>query len=423
MGPYVSVLARLPSCFRLAQRYRAVVVPMVLITLATSRPARGDVFHLANGGTVEGQLLGIEAGNYRIRTVVGIVAVSSGAVQSVEVATTPFDEYDRRLKDAADTPEAQTALAAWCEEQGLKSERRKHLLRALELDGDFGPARRALGYVRVGELWVDGRRVIDRRGEVDTAKDEEAQQRKLARAIQLQWQRRIRALKSGLLENTIPRQVEDGRARLLEIRDPLAIHPLTEVLTTGDAACRLLLVQALSAFSEDQATMNLGILALLDPEVEVRLAAIAELVRRHDPRIAREYRAALQHGNDVLLRRAALALGQLEDRDAVPDLIDALTAERDKWVEVPLRRYIGGWPLVFDGMTVVEISSGVRALHRPEIVGWPDRYLVWDNELEDRWAYRRVTVYRTEVLHALRQITGQDFGFDREAWSRWLGER
>jgi hypothetical protein len=423
MGPNVSVVAALSSRYQLARRYRAVAARTVLVALAISLPARGDVFHLANGGTVEGQLLGVEAGNYRIRTVVGIVAVSTDAVQKVEVAPTPFDEYDRRLQDAADTPEAQTSLAGWCEEQGLKSERRKHLLRALELDCDFAPARRALGYVRVGELWVDGRRVIDRRGEVDNAPDEEAQQRKLARAIQLQWQRRIRALKSGLLENTIPRQVEEGRARILEIHDPLAIHPLTETLAAGDAACRLLLVQALSAFTEDQATMNLGLISLLDPDVDVRRAAIAELVRRGDPRIAREYRSALQHGNDVLLMRAALALGQLEDREAVPELIDALTAVRDRWVEVPVRRYIGGWPLVFDGTTVVEISSGVRALHRPEIVGWPDRYLLWDNELENRWTYRRVTVYRTEVLQALRQITGQDFGFDREAWWRWLGER
>ena len=338
---------------------------LLLVALLGTRPARSDVYHLVSGGSIEGQTLGVEVGNYRIRTVVGIVSVSTDAVERVEVAPTPFDEYDQRAKDAADTPAAQTALAAWCDDSGLKNERRKHLLRALELDPDYAAARRALGHVRVGELWVDGRHVVDRRGAADNPQDEEAEQRKLARAIQGQWQRRIRATRSGLLENTIPGEVAAGRARILEIHDPLANDPLTEVLSAGDVACRALLVQALSAFSDDQATMNLGIISLLDADVDVRQAAIRELVRRRDPRIAREYREALRHGNDALLTRAALALGQLADRAAVPDLVDVLTTQRDKWVEVPVRRYIGDWPQIFGGVTMVVVGARGQAVTPP----------------------------------------------------------
>jgi hypothetical protein len=36
---------------------------------------------------------------------------------------------------------------------------------------------------------------------------------------------------------------------------------------------------------------------------------------------------------------------------------------------------------------------------------------------------RDVTVFRTEVLEALRTITGQDFGFEHAAWRRWYEER
>jgi len=39
--------------------------------------------------------------------------------------------------------------------------------------------------------------------------------------------------------------------------------------------------------------------------------------------------------------------------------------------------------------------------------------------VHNEWQYRRVTVYRTEVLEALRRITGRDFGFDREDWQKW----
>jgi hypothetical protein len=36
---------------------------------------------------------------------------------------------------------------------------------------------------------------------------------------------------------------------------------------------------------------------------------------------------------------------------------------------------------------------------------------------------RDVTVYRSEVLDALRLITGEDFGFDEAAWRRWYEEQ
>lgn len=380
--------------------------------------APADVFHLHTGGMIEGQLVAIESGQYRIRTVVGQVTIATSAVERVEVAPTPFDEYDQRVADVPDTAAGHTELAAWCDEQGLRTERRKHLRRALALDPDHAPARRALGYVRVGDLWVDGQRIVERRDdESDAQKREEAEQRRLTRAIQAQWYRRARAFKSAL-ETGQPKSVADAQQRVLEIRDPLAIQPLTEVLTTGDASCRSALVQVLAGFREDEATMNLGIVGLFDAAPEIRGLAVGELARRQDQRIARQYREALRGGSDGLVLRAATALGTLRDRDAAPDLIDALTAQRERWVEVPMRRYLGGWPLVFDGVTISEVGPGVRVVTRPDLV-WCQHYAVVDVDVVNRSVYREVTIYRTEVLEALKQITGENFGFDREAWTRW----
>jgi hypothetical protein len=36
---------------------------------------------------------------------------------------------------------------------------------------------------------------------------------------------------------------------------------------------------------------------------------------------------------------------------------------------------------------------------------------------------RSVTVFRTEVMEALKRITGQNFGFDAVAWRRWYEEQ
>ncbi len=394
--------------------------PAVALAIFVLLPlgARADVFYLLSGGTIEGQLLGIESGQYRIRTVVGQVAVATSAVERVTVAPTPFDEYDQRAADVPDTAAAHTELAAWCDEQELRAERRKHLQRALVLDSDHAAARRALGYVRVGDLWVDGRRVIERHDdETDAPKRAEAERRRLTRAIQAQWYRRARGFKSAL-ESGQPKSVADAQRRVLEIRDPLAIQPLTEVLTTGEATCRSVLVQALAGFREDEATMNLGIVGLFDPLPDIRAAALGELARRQDARIARQYRAALRGGSDGLVLRAATALGHLRDREAVPDLIDALTAQRERWVEVPVRRYLGGWPLVFDGISVSEVGPGVRVLTRPDLT-WCQHYAVVDADVVNRPVYREVTIYRTEVLEALKQISAENFGFDREAWARW----
>ncbi len=337
------------------------IVRGVITLLLASLPipyTLGDIFHLKTGGTVAGLLLATEDGHYRIRTTVGIVGIPISAVESVESAPTPFEEYDRRAAQAADTAEAHTALAAWCDEQGLKVERRKHLLQALELDADYVPARRALGYVRAGTLWIDGRRVVERSPEGQKPEDAaQTDPERLARAIQNQWLQRIRAYKRSLLDSALDRLVQDGRTKILEIKDPLAILPLSQVLSEGDFHCRALLVEALSQFQEDEATLNLAVVGLADPDGQIRARAVAELARRKDPRVAMQYRAALRQGNDVIVARAATGLGRLGAREAVSDLIAALTAGRNRWVELPVDRYFMGWTTVFTTGTVVSLGT------------------------------------------------------------------
>jgi hypothetical protein len=392
---------------------------LVLVSLSTSR-ALADIFHLKTGGTVAGLLLATEDDNYRIRTTAGTVAIPVSTVESIEPAPTPFPEYDRRAAEAADTPQAQTDLAAWCDQQGLKAERRKHLLRALELDPDYLPARQALGYVRVGALWIDGRHL----GEKPAEEVAQSEPERLARAIQNEWRQRIRAYKRSLLDSALDRLVREGRTKILAIKDPLAILPLAQVLSEGNFACRALLVRALSAFPEDEATLNLAIMGLADPDGQIRAAALTELARRNDPRVIGQYRAALRQGPDVIVARAATGLGRLDARQAVPDLIEALTAWRHRWVEVPVDQYFMTWTAAFAGGTVVHLGAA-SARHRPE-VGLSYGTTAWGPVVADAvatsWQLQYVAVLRTEVLEALKRITGQNFGFERNAWRQWYAE-
>ena len=387
-----------------------------------SLPAVGDIFHLSSGGRVEGELLETADGHYQVLTVLGTVSLAVDGVLRVDPAPTPFEGYRQRAAAAADTPAAQVALATWCAEQGLHRDKRVHFNRALELDPDCTAARRALGYVRVGEFWVDGRSTGDagrsiaaRRGRSDGRGDIAEDPVKLAAAIQVDWQLRIQAIKSTFVESPLADQVAHGRAEILQIRDPLAIVPLVDVLSGGSLACRKLLLEALSAFSDDVATINLAALALADPHREIRSVAISLLVRREDPRVTTQLRRALESGDDALVRRAAVALGALRATEAIPELISELKVRRRKPVELPARRYFytfrDAFPVQFTqiGSSMVGIEPRVSGA----LIGASRR----------TWEVRDVTVLRTEVLEALRAISGEDFGFDETAWARWYKER
>ncbi|QOJ13963.1 MAG: HEAT repeat domain-containing protein [Planctomycetia bacterium] len=395
----------------------------MLLTTCAAAPTSADVLHLATGGTVEGEIVSKDDQNYVVRTTAGTITLPADAVTRIEVAPSPFQEYELRLADTADTAEGQFALAEWCQERGLSTERRKHLHRAVELDADFAAARGALGHVRVGEFWVDARTTVRRdrsaRPEEEPRAEGDRNDERVVGAIQSNWMRRIRTVRTQQLESQLEKMRAAGRTAILEIRDPLAILPMTRVLSGGSRSTRELLVEALGSFTEDEATMNLAALVLVDGDRGVRERAVSRLKSRDDPRIAPQMRRALRSDNDELIRRAAYVLGEIADTSAVPELIDALKVRRWKMVEVPVRGYFGEWQQVFSGQTITTISGQVRVAHNPQIGVFDAGFVTIQSELQRR----EVTVYRTEVLEALKLLTGENFGFEIPAWKRWLEEK
>ncbi len=408
-----------PRCASAVRSLRRTVrrsAPLWVMWVAVA-PAVGDIFHLTTGGRVEGDLIEQTDAHYRIRTPIGTITLETGAVVRVETALSPFAGYDERSAQAPDTVAGQLALADWCVGQGLHAESRRHYRRALELDPDCAPARRALGYVRIGDLWVEGRRESSARpADEEPAADAEAESAKLGAAIQATWQRRIQNVKSGLLDSGVPEKMAQGAAKIREITDPLAIVPLVRVLRGGDRDCRMLLAEMLGRYREDLALVNLMALVLDDPDRDVRRVAQAALARREDQRVVDHLREGVASDDDELVRRAAEALGVLRAPAAVPELIGALKVRRVKRVEVSMARYLGSLPLGFQPSYVT--VGGERVILTPQLVLPADM----QRGTADRRPEQEVTVYRTEVLEALRETTGVDFGFDEQAWSRWLEE-
>lgn len=390
---------------------------LVLAFFVAIAPA--DVLHLKNGGTVEGQVLGIEQGRYRVRTPIGIVSVASDDVLRREQSETPLSEYDRRLAETPDTAAGWYALAQWCGRHGLARQRRAHLLRVLELNPDHAGARVALGYVRVDGMWVDGRRPTSRPTSAP-ADDGDAALREAVRVARGRWSRQILAIRTNMLDTRIDRLVREGRARILAIHDPLAILPMVRILSAGGYNSRQALVDALSGFTEDEATMNLTALALADPDPGIRRQCVVELAKRNDPRVPQRIREALRSDSDVLIRNAAVALGVLKDRGAIPLLIHVLTAQRNKAIEVPVRRYFGQFPVVFGQSTKLTVNGSSYQLS--PALGVNNVVTAAGYVETPRYVKRDVTVYRTDVLEALKAITGQNFGFDALAWRNWYQE-
>ena len=410
-------------------RPRMLAISGLTFLLALAQTARADVFTLKSGGTVEGEIIKQDEAGYTVKTVIGTVRLARDMVVSVKTAPSPFAEYEQRLAEVRQTAESHYALASWCAKRGLNAKRREHLKRSIELSPDFEPARKALGYVRVGALWVNGKKVARKQtGKSAEPKNETAappnddtlDDQTLVKSIQTGWMRRIRAIKQTyLLSKSLPQMIKQGRDRILAIEDPLAILPLTRNFGKGTLMQRRLLVEALSKFEQDESTMNLAVMALVDRNAKIRRAVISQLIRRKDERVPAQFRKALGSKNEELVQRAAFALASLDRKEAIPELIEALTGRARMRVYVPVRRYFGEFTEVFAGNSRIQIGERRSVRIKPQI-GVVDSRGVVQVEVEQR--VHDVTVYRTEVLEALKRLTGQNFGFEHDQWRLWYQE-
>ncbi len=234
---------------------------------------------------------------------------------------------------------------------------------------------------------------------------------------------RIRAIYKGYLEHLSDgkrgdKQLAEARKRLWQLDDPLAIGPATRLLAQGKPAARLLLVEWLERFADDEAQVNLLALTLLDPDLAVRERATRALARISDPRIPRNLTAALASDDDQIVRNAAYALGALHVYDAVDDLIPVLTTTRKVRRLVPREELVQGMGQAYVAGIRYRVARGVAQAE--PIIGVAG----YAAGLGEGAAMKRITeqqvVYRTEVQEALISLTGQNFGFDEMKWNDWL---
>ncbi|MDD4890926.1 MAG: HEAT repeat domain-containing protein, partial [Phycisphaerae bacterium] len=304
-------------------------------------------------------------------------------------------------------------LALWCRQRKLDDLADQELRSAIALDPNHAAARRALGHVQIGDAWLEPtpKSATAKNGPTTRpgATMEGARlalrdvDRDMATMLRAEWVKRIRTIRGQYLISSNRPMFQQGAQMLLAIRDPLAVEPMMQLLKDGPAEQRRLLATAIGEFYVSAATMGLLEGAVLDDDETVRKTALGQLSRRTDPRIADYLLKSLQSEDDDVMRNSAAALGYLRVVEAVPALIAELTNKEFRRVRTE--------PLV-------------QTLRRNFIDEYGQlRMMTIRRTYQDPFAptYKNVTVtvYRTEVQEALIAITGENFGFDADAWSAW----
>jgi hypothetical protein len=372
---------------------------------AAPRSAAGDEFFLRGGGKVQGEWLNPNEANakvYRVRIPGGVVALEKSQIYEVTPQRPEAMEYQSLAPTFRDTIADQWKIAEWCRERGLRAKREIHLRRILELDPDHVKARLALGYMQIRGRWVTQRERLEGQGfEFYQGRWRSAQeielvdQRQQREQAEDEWMKKLARLREGLRGEA----VNKAYLQIAAIRDPHAIPALQQQLAREPyRPVRLLYVETLAAIPSPKVATILVSLSVNDNDEEVRFAALERLLRLQPPGVTAAYTAYLRGNGNLQVNRAAVALGQLGDREAIGPLIEALVTVHQQKVRV-------GGPSDAVSTTFSKDSAGGSGSMfsrggRTEVVNVP--------------------MQNQDVLAALTRLAGgPSFGFDQQAWRNW----
>lgn len=436
---------------RLVEYTRIIVAALVWLALAL--PAAADVLKLKSGSVLMGKVESKGDESLKFRTEMGIVEVKNADIAGLEPGPAPWEEYEKIKSGYADTADGQYQLGLWCREHAMPAKARAHFRKAIDRDPDHEAARLALGHYRDGNTWkapgappksaatrpalpapAASQPDIDRAARAKSASAKPSNkmtpEEKLLRDLITRWNVRITAIFNSKLKTREPgsKLFEEGRRQILAIQDPLAISVIGGILSKGGRAVRLVMVEALAGFKNegrDESTMNLVVISLFDPDPVVRTVAARALVPRQDERIVTRFRKALSSNEDMVIRNAAVVLGMMRSREAVRDLAKCLYTVERRTVRYARQEIIGDVYRSFNGQSVIvphdpNMPGSERLIYRPDGVA----VLATGTLVGTRWVDEQMDVkfFRTDVQEALIAITGQNFGFEPEAWLKWADD-
>ena len=416
---------------------------------------RADRITLRGGGQIRGKVLPDpdKPDGVLIVPERGKRALHFLKVQIIEVASEPsaLDEYIVRREKTPATAEAQYGLGLWCEQQKLRDLATLHYEAAVARDNTYAPAQKKLGRVQVGDHWLSGddlraaQGLIRYRGKWITP--EEMEQHKKVEALAADneaWARRIRQMREAYVYGAEDRRRE-AEAQFMALDDPTAVGPLVKVLGGDEPALRILLARVLGVIPGPESASALVARILGETDADVRHEVLNELERRKDPEISKRLALGLRSSTPEVVNRAAWTIANLRLVAAVPALINALVGNWTDfaWVDVASTTNPGnitasfgagvpiasgpGAPIAYNGSSVgyltgPAVGPGIVAYGATGLPIYPTTgsYGGFSSSRGPIPSLVTSKVRNVEVHTALLKLTGQDFGYDIDAWKSWL---
>ena len=397
-----------------------------LAVVAAAQKLSADTIKLEGGRTIRGQILDEKSTKDKlvIKLQVGNaeVTIDRNQIQEVIIEKSSAEQYTEIKDQYEQTAEDQFKLALWCEEHKLPKQRKLHLDKTIELDPDHTKAREKLGYVKRDGKWLTANELKEAKGLVRyngryvTPQEKEIlEQKKRQDDEEKEWHAKVKMWKTWMTGND-QSKAHMGEERLRSIDDPNALEAVVGHLgKEKDESLRVLMCEILGNIPGEPATIELVKRCIIDVSVNVRFAATDKLADREDPQAVRTLIGVLKSDHNVVVCRAAEALGTIGDASAVPALIDALVTKHKQVVTRQGGGSFGGTgtPAIIDYEPVV--APGVVAF-RP-VVGYQAQGFGISAPSQE---VVTVPVENPEVRQALAEITEQDYGYNQAAWRAWF---
>jgi hypothetical protein len=308
---------------------------MAVLLLMSGAAARGDTFELVNGGRVDGRLIESTTGNSPQYVIElergGRLTIARSDVARINSASASELEYEKLARSLPNTPDGHWKLAEWCRQRKLTEKMRQHLERVVELEPNHEKARAALGFRQKSGQWVTRDDVMAARGMVlyegryvTPQHVELLERQKGERASQANWANTFDRLRKWLTGRR-PERIVQARSELQTIRDPGAADAIAALLRREELPeLRRLWLDVAAQINHQTAVDALVNVSLNDPDAELRIQSLEHLIKSGRPGIVAPYVRALRNRDNEIVNRAAAALGQIGDADAMGHLIDAL---------------------------------------------------------------------------------------------------
>lgn len=369
---------------------------------------------IAHGGGVRGVVKNPDAdssGAFEIEpTLGGKLVVDVSCAKQPTVLRPEQISYRKFAPLEKDTVESQLKIARWAATQKLSSIADAHFQRVVELDPDNEEARKALQHVKVNGEWVSNKERMEQNGlerfngkSVSHQEAELLRQQEASKEAARYWKKEILFLYQGANNGN-----QQAREAFRSIRNPQALPPLLKTYDgeKKNPEGRILLVQAIAAIGTPAALSELGKIAMNDPDMDVRVAAVEGICRK---KIATSdaveyFRRRLKTSDDVAsINRAAYALGRLQGESAIPDLINTLVTSHKSQIVVGSDQT----GMSVDGTGKISGFSPGGGAHTKTITQLSQNETVHDALVK---------------IVAAHYTTPVDFGYNVDEWIRWRRE-